>query len=153
MKKIICSLILLIAAMELCLAQNETPENGNVTQQGQQYVMVQPYNNNACSQGEIDARTFYKGRHCGSGWTAALTILGSPIIGLIPAMVNSSTTIKEENLNIQDYDLAADPNYYNCYYKEAKKRKIRKNWIAYGVSTVSVILFSSIYYSIQEATK
>lgn len=114
------------------------------TQPVQQNYATNQYNDKMCTQGRLDANSFYKGRHSGSGWTLALTILGSPVIGLIPAVINSNSPIKDEDLGIRDQNLIKDSSYYQCYYNEAKKKKSKKNWKNWGIGTAAIAVFLAL---------
>ena len=58
-----------------------------------------------------DAMTNYKGKKSGAGWTAATSIVLSPILGLIPAIACSSSEPNEDNLNYMDSELMKDNTY------------------------------------------
>lgn len=87
------------------------------------------------SKGMQDATTNYPSKHTGAGWTAATTILFSPLIGIIPAAACASKTPSDFNLNYKDGELMKD-NLYNLSYKQtAHKTKKKKVWLAFGLSS------------------
>jgi len=86
-------------------------------------------------QGRQDARSYYKGKNSGAGWTAATSILLSPVFGLIPAISCSSTQPSDENLNYRDPELMKDRTYYPAYVEQAHKIKKRKVWANYGIGS------------------
>jgi len=74
-----------------------------------------------CFNGQIDATRYYSGYREASSGTAAATIIGGPIIGLIPAIACSTTEPQRRNLTIPEVELAKNQFYYSCYLQEAKK--------------------------------
>ncbi len=92
-------------------------------------------------KGKQDAEINYSGRNSGAGWTAATTILFSPLIGAIPAAVCSSTMPNESNLNFKNAELMQQYPYSSSYKEEAHKIKKRKVWKNFGIgSGVWVVL-------------
>jgi hypothetical protein len=80
-------------------------------------------------KGALDACRFYnkyKGAMWGT-WTA--TFLTGGIVGLVPAIITSSTPPQEKNLNIPDSPLKNDPVYLNSYKLQAKKMKSSSVWL------------------------
>ncbi len=90
---------------------------------------------NMCNKGKEDSRVFYRGQGSGSGWTIATTILLSPVIGVIPAAISSSSEPSMEKLNYPDSDLMRNSEYSNCYIEQATKKKKSKIWSSFGVSS------------------
>jgi hypothetical protein len=85
------------------------------------------------AKGKQDAKIYDKGAKSGAGWTAAATVLTSPLFGLIPAAICASTEPSDQNLNYKDYDLMKNYAYNQAYSKEAHKIKRRKVWTSYGI--------------------
>jgi hypothetical protein len=92
-------------------------------------------NNDMASKGKNDAKLNYKGGNSGAGWTAATSILTSPILGLIPAAICSSAEPKDENLNYKDVELMKNSEYNKSYSEEAHRIKKRKVWTNYGIGS------------------
>ena len=92
-----------------------------------------------------DAMTNYKGKKSGAGWTAATSIVLSPILGLIPAIACSSSEPNEDNLNYMDSELMKDNTYNQAYREQAHKTKKKKIWTNYGIGSgvwlLLIILF------------
>lgn len=86
-------------------------------------------------KGKIDASNYYEAKHCGANGTIWTTVLLSPIIGLIPAIVCSVSEPEISNLNAPDNKLLENPTYLAGYMKEAHKIKRRKLWVSYGVTS------------------
>jgi hypothetical protein len=110
-------------------------------------VAVSPAANaNLYLQGKMDADTFYEG-YKGAGTGTLMVSLISPLIGLIPAIVCSSTRPRDQKLMYPDADLMKNVNYHNGYTQRAKKvksKKVWKNWlIAFGVNVVLAIALQS----------
>jgi hypothetical protein len=93
-----------------------------------------------------DASMYYKG-YRGAGTGTLLVGLLSPLVGLIPAIVCSSTQPQEINLSYPKADLMKNSQYYNGYTYKAKKIKQGKVWanwgIAFGVNLVAILLLTS----------
>jgi hypothetical protein len=86
-------------------------------------------------KGKKDARTFYKAKNSGAGWTTLATLLTSPVIGVIPAAICSSNEPEEDNLNAPNTTLMKSYQYSNAYIKEAHKIKRKKIWSSFGVAS------------------
>ncbi|RAU83140.1 hypothetical protein [Pontibacter arcticus] len=101
---------------------------------------------NMMAKGGADARLHYKG-YTGAGTGTLAVSLLSPLIGLVPAVICSSTEPQTSNLNIPSPELFNDPAYLTSYANEAKKiksRKVWKNWgIALGVNLALVIALAN----------
>ena len=87
------------------------------------------------NRGKRDAQMQYTGQRSGAGWTAATTILLSPLLGVIPAAACASTEPSEQNLNYSNTELMKDYGYNRAYVEEAHKIKKRKIWRTYGISS------------------
>jgi len=79
-------------------------------------------------KGKRDAAMNYIGKKSGAGWTAATTILLSPLFGLIPAAACASSAPNDENLNYRDNELMKDFEYNKAYVEQAHKTKKKKVW-------------------------
>jgi hypothetical protein len=101
----------------------------------QTVVAEQINENDMFSKGKSDAKAFYRGNNSGSGWTAAATILTSPLLGLIPAAICSSTEPSDSNLMYPNPSLMKSPEYYRSYLNEAHRIKKNKVWKAFGISS------------------
>ncbi len=86
-------------------------------------------------KGKEDALANYRGAKSGAGWTAATTILFSPIIGVIPAVACSSAAPSDDNLNYRDRDLMKNSAYSKAYIDQAHKTKKKKIWTSFGISS------------------
>lgn len=100
-------------------------------------------NINLSMQGKQDALMNYRGRNSGAGWTAATTILFTPLIGFIPAVACASSKPADWNLNYKDSELMKDYEYNRAYVEQAHKTKKKKVWKAFGISS-GVYLFLAI---------
>lgn len=86
-------------------------------------------------KGKRDSEMNYTGKKSGAGWTAATTILFSPLIGVIPAAVCASSEPSDQNLNYRDNELMKDSEYNKAYVEQAHKTKKKKVWTSFGVSS------------------
>jgi hypothetical protein len=100
--------------------------------------------------GQRDADKYYKGyKQAGTG-TLITGIVLSPLVGLVPAVVCSTTQPQEINLNYPDPELMKIPEYYNGYTQKAhkiKRGKVWTNWgIAFGINLAAVVILYNQYY-------
>lgn len=114
MKKSIVPIILLLAVLLNANAQNPTGQN-------------------VCMQARQDSQLNYTGQNSGAGWVTATTIITSPLIGLIPAVVISNSPPADHNLNYRNPELMQNYEYASCYREEAHQTKRRKVWRNYGI--------------------
>ncbi|HOO85189.1 MAG TPA: hypothetical protein PLS94_11520, partial [Prolixibacteraceae bacterium] len=91
-------------------------------------------------KGKRDAKMNYKGKKSGAGWTAATTILFTPLLGAIPAVACSSSEPSDQNLNYTDLELMQVYEYNQAYIEEAHKTKKRKVWTSFGISSGAWVL-------------
>lgn len=91
-------------------------------------------------KGKKDSEMNYKGKKSGAGWTAATTVLFSPIIGVIPAAVCASSEPSDQNLNYPDNELMKDYEYNKAYVEQAHKTKKKKVWTSFGVGSGAWLL-------------
>lgn len=91
-------------------------------------------------KGKRDSEMNQKGKKSGAGWTAATTILLSPLFGVIPAAACASSEPSDQNLNYRDNELMKDYEYNKAYVEQAHKTKKKKVWISFGVSSGAWLL-------------
>ena len=107
--------------------QNQAEESSSAaTETSQQNLRI---------KGMQDADRYYTGQNSGSGWTAAATILTSPLIGLIPAAAISSAEPADRNLNYPDAKLMENYEYSKAYKEQAHKTKKKNVWTSYGIGS------------------
>jgi hypothetical protein len=98
------------------------------------------------TQGRMDAGKHYR-KYKPAATGTLITGLVSPVVGLVPAIITSSTTPSEANLNAPDPELLKNSNYYDGYTNRAKKIKQGKVWknfgIAFGVNLAAAIFLLS----------
>ena len=102
---------------------------------------VQLYN-----KGQSDALTYYDGYKAASTGVLVTSLI-SPLIGLVPAVITSSTPPKYHNLDAPSSELLQQQDYTAGYTKKAhkiKSGKVWKNWaIGFGANIIAVLLISS----------
>lgn len=103
-------------------------------------------NDNLFAKGQMDASKYYKG-YSGAGAGTLIVSLLSPLVGLVPAIICSSTQPNDANLTYPNSDLMKKTDYYNGYTSKSKRiksGKVWKNWgVALGVNLIlSIILMS-----------
>jgi hypothetical protein len=96
--------------------------------------------NEMAMKGKQDALNHYKGRNSGAGWTAASTVVLSPILGIIPAVACSSSEPSNANLAYIDPELMKNYAYNKAYTEQAHKTKKRKIWTHYGIGSGAWLL-------------
>ena len=84
-------------------------------------------------QGQLDAKTHYTAHKPAGSGTLLTTIFLSPIVGLVPAIITSTTEPEDANLGYPNKELMQNPEYYNGYTQSAKKIKSRKVWTNWGI--------------------
>lgn len=87
----------------------------------------------SCSKAIIDAIKTYIPKPAGQWITCTVACLAWPV-GLIPAIIFSSATPAESELNIPK-DKINDKTYTDCYRNEAAKKKSSTIWRAWGSGT------------------
>ena len=141
--KNILPFILILFSTTFSLSQSVS-DSVTVLQQSQLYTLTKPEDLNI--KGQIDAARHYK-RYKGAATGTLLTSLLSPVIGLIPAILCSSTYPKIENLGYPSEELFKQATYYKAYTKKAKKIKQRKVWsnwgIGLGVNLVVILVLAN----------
>ena len=94
-------------------------------------------------KGEADARDYYRtGAFFGS--TLASTVVGTPVLGLIPAIAFTLIPPKPENAPSHDPHFWSNPAYKSGYMKEARKEKRGSAWKAWGVGVAIDCLIGGI---------
>ena len=102
------------------------------------------FNNSICEIAKKDANIYYKNYKGASSGTLLATLVGGGVIGLIPAIICSTTPPADNFLNIP-YKNANNMDYVNCYRESARKIKSRKVWTNFGVGCgVLIILFAAL---------
>jgi len=101
-------------------------------------------------EGQHDATVYYRG-YKGAGTGVFVTsFLLSPLVGLIPAALCSSSDPDDSNLSYPSSELMQNREYANGYRQKAKKikqGKVWKNWgVAFGINLVLVLAVSSSGY-------
>lgn len=125
-------------------AQNASPDSAAVIQKEQLYTLVP--SEDLSVKGQIDAQKHYK-KYKGAATGTLIASLVSPLVGLVPAIITSSTTPRLENLGYPDESLFKQADYHNAYTKKAKRiksGKVWKNWgIGFGVNLVLVLIIAA----------
>lgn len=101
-------------------------------------------------RGFEDATRYYKGHKGAATGTLLTTSILTPIAGIIPALITTSSKVKEQNLNYPNADLFANKDYQEGYILRANQRKKRKTWINYAIgSGVSLMVLAAISAGVQ----
>lgn len=87
------------------------------------------------SKGKDDAITYYKGNNSGAGGTMATVIFTTPLIGLIPASIITTSEPLDENLMYPNGSLMKKEQYRKGYTEQAFKIKKKKVWTAFGIGS------------------
>jgi hypothetical protein len=98
-------------------------------------------------QGQSDANKYYKGYKSSGTAVISTSLLLSPLVGLVPAVLCSTTEPQDENLNYPSSELMKKTEYSNGYRQKAKKikqNKVWKNWgIGFGINLALLLALSS----------
>jgi hypothetical protein len=93
-------------------------------------------------QAEADASFYYKGKKSGADAVYWISAIGSPVLGIAPALIINSKEPLDANLRYPNQKLFEKPAYRKAYKEEAHRIKKIKVWVMYGVgSAVSIILY------------
>jgi hypothetical protein len=103
-------------------------------------------NDDLFKQGQADAKKYYRGYHGAASSTYLVSMIGTPIAGLIPAIACSTTTPHGKYLMCPDPELLKNNEYYAGYILRAKRIKSRKIWTSWGVAC-SIYAFYVLLYS------
>ena len=117
-------------------------DNNNMPKGGKLLPEVKEMNpNDICAIAIVDAIKQQKigGAAIGTGVTSVVVWP----VGLVTAVVVSSVPPSEKNLNINQ-SKTTDTQYYECYKKEASKRKKSTTWMAWGFGTAIGIPLSML---------
>lgn len=102
----------------------------------------------SCFKGSQDAEIYYQNKGAYRGGIWACTLLGSPLIGLIPTIAAVTSDLSLTQLNVQDERLANSPEYMQCYKETARSKRNKASWTAWGISTgvsvVGILLLNAI---------
>lgn len=104
------------------------------------FTNVQSGSSDMVEKATQDAINNYKGQNSGAGWTATTSILTSPVLGLIPAVLCSSAEPDVSNLNVSDKELMKNDAYNKAYREQAHKIKKRKVWKNFGIGSGAWLL-------------
>lgn len=96
-------------------------------------------------RGKMDAGKYYSRWRQAKTWAFVTTAVFGGILGLIPAIVMSSTTPRRENLGYPNQLLMRDARYQIAYEKEARRIKGRKVWGGFGLGLiVAVVIYLTL---------
>ncbi len=87
--------------------------------------------------GVDDADEHYKAKKSGKGLILATTLIGSPVLGLVPATICSAITPKHKNLQVPNSKLVTNDPYMRGYKNEAKYIKKHNTWPSYVLASVT----------------
>ena len=88
-----------------------------------------------CLLAEQQATQAYHGQNSGATWTGVVTVLTSPLIGLIPAVACSMTEPNIVNSGLSNFDKMTQPEYKKCYTEKAHKIKKKKVWQGFAIGS------------------
>ena len=95
-------------------------------------------------QGMHDADNNYNAKRSGKRAIFFTALIGTPVLGIIPTIVSSSTRPKLKNLNIKDASLLTNPAYMKGYKDEAHQIKKRLVWGNYVAASVTWLAIANI---------
>jgi hypothetical protein len=86
--------------------------------------------------GADDADDHYKAKKSGKGLILVTTLLGSPVLGLLPAAVCSAITPKRKNLEVPSSTLVTNDPYMRGYKNEAHYIKKHNTWPCFVAASI-----------------
>ncbi|MDX2174536.1 MAG: hypothetical protein SFY56_15640 [Bacteroidota bacterium] len=92
-------------------------------------------------KGKTDAKIYYK-HNGGSIGTAICVFPLTPFLGWIPPLIINSFKPRERHLNMPDKNISRNKLYQAGYKEQAYKIKRKKNWKAYGISS---LVYTGVY--------
>lgn len=99
---------------------------------------------------EQDAMNFYNGKGACLGAIYPISLLVSPLGGVVPALIGATSEVKDKNINCPRPELYETNIEYRTYYKEkCKKIKSKKAWVNYGIAAVTGFLINYTIISSQ----
>jgi len=96
-------------------------------------------------QGQKDASIYYWGYRNAASSTFLVSMIATPIGGLIPALACSLTTPHGRYLTCPNRELINNNDYYAGYTLKAKKIKATRVWISWGAACGIWTLFFLLY--------
>lgn len=87
-------------------------------------------------KGQNDAVEFYPVDELEIYVTGGIIIFGTPLLGVIPAVVFSRKKIPDYKLNIQNTDLKNNSTYYSSYVHQAQKMKKKNIWQGWAIFSI-----------------
>jgi hypothetical protein len=102
-------------------------------------------NNDLFRQGQTDAMKYYRGYRGAASTTFLVSLVGTPILGLIPAIACSVTTPHGRYLMCPNRELIQNSDYYTGYTIGAKRIKSRKVWANWGAACGIYIILGILY--------
>lgn len=84
------------------------------------------------ARGQKDARRYYKG-YGGAIGTGCAAVGCTPVIGLIPAVMISTTEPDQLNMDIPNSIYRGQPEYMRGYTETAYRLKKQRTWAGYGI--------------------
>ncbi len=99
-----------------------------------------------CLAGEQDAKIYYEGDGSLVGLTTGVSLLTGPVMGLLPPIAVSTTSLNDSELNYPSHALWQNTDYKTCYTEKAQKIRRKKAWTAYGISSgVHLVALFAVY--------
>jgi hypothetical protein len=106
---------------------------------------VKHSNDELFEQGQLDASAYYRGYKGASSVTFLVTVIGTPILGLIPALAFSLTPPGGKHLRCPDRELLNEHAYFIGYRMKAKKIKATRVWLSYGEGSTIWLIYALLY--------
>ena len=104
------------------------------------------FNDSLSKLARKDAMEYYKGYRPAATGTILVSLI-SPIVGLVPAVIASSSIPLKKNLNTPNTELMNNGAYERAYQNQAhkiKKRRVWNNWgVGFGVNFFLALFLAS----------
>ncbi|MCX6187076.1 MAG: hypothetical protein NTU43_08785 [Bacteroidetes bacterium] len=143
------SVLITILKSEVFMIKYEdgTKDLFSETKKVEQKKIEEPNSEDLFQKGQDDSYQYYSNAGPGTG-TLFTTLFAGGIVGLIPAIICSSTTPSDNNLNYPNYELIKNIDYKKGYTMQSKKIKSRKVWANWGAGVAVNILSYLVYINV-----
>lgn len=95
-------------------------------------------------QGIHDADNNYQAKRSGKRAIFFASLIGTPVLSIIPTIISSATCPKIKNLNITDTKMLNNPAYMKGYKDQAHHIKKRTVWGNYLVASFTWLAFANV---------
>ena len=89
--------------------------------------------NLSCYSAQEDARVNYRKKGFSGGGTFLVSTIAGPLLGLIPAIICSSSTPRESKWGVPNQENMKTNEYRICYKNKVRSLKSKRVWTGWGI--------------------